>query len=76
MHTAATVLLVQGVDQWVVMEILGYSQISMTSRYTHVLPWVMTDAAEGIGQALRAPREANCNPNCNRAKAARPRRGV
>jgi site-specific recombinase XerD len=59
MHTVASVLLVQGVDQRVVTEILGCSQISMTSRYTHVLPRVMTDAAEGIGQALRTPREAN-----------------
>jgi site-specific recombinase XerD len=45
-------LLAQGVDQRVVMEILGHSQISMTSRYTHVLPQVMTDAAERIGKAL------------------------
>src|SRR5262252_5780023 len=52
-HTAATLLLAQGVDQRVVMEILGHSQISMTSKYAHVLPQVMTDAAERIGQALR-----------------------
>jgi site-specific recombinase XerD len=32
-HTAATLLLAQGVDQRVVMEILGHSQISMTSHY-------------------------------------------
>ncbi len=51
-HTAATLLLAQGVDQRVVMEILGHSQISMTTRYTHVLPQVMTDAAERIGEAL------------------------
>ena len=51
-HTAATLLLAQGVDQRVVMEILGHSQISMTSRYAHVLPAVMTDAAERIGRAL------------------------
>ena len=51
-HTAATLLLAQGVDQRVVMEILGHSQISMTSRYAHVLPQVMTDAADRIGQAL------------------------
>jgi integrase len=50
--TAATLLLAQGVDQRVVMEILGHSQISMTSKYAHVLPQVMTDAADRIGQAL------------------------
>jgi len=51
-HTAATLLLAQGVDQRVVMEILGHSQISMTSKYAHVLPEVMADAAERIGRAL------------------------
>jgi hypothetical protein len=29
-----------------------HSQISMTSRYAHVLPDVMADAAQRIGQAL------------------------
>jgi len=47
---AATLLLAQGVDQRVVMEIPGYSQISMTSRYAHVLPKVM---AEGPGASAR-----------------------
>jgi integrase len=42
----------KGVDQRVVMEILGHSQISMTARYAHVLPQVMTDAADKIGQVL------------------------
>ena len=51
-HTAAMLLLAQGVDQRVVMTILGHSQISMTSKYAHVLPEVMTDAAERIGRAL------------------------
>ena len=45
-HTAATLLPAQGVDQRVVMEILGRSQISMTAKYAHVLPEVMTDAAQ------------------------------
>jgi integrase len=40
------------IRQRVVMEILGHSQISITSRYAHVLPQVMTDAADRIGQAL------------------------
>jgi hypothetical protein len=37
-HTAATLLPAQSVDQRVVMEILGHSQISLTSRYAHALP--------------------------------------
>jgi hypothetical protein len=55
-HAAATLLLAQGVDQRVVMEILGHSQISKTAKYAHVLPEVMTDAADRIGQALWAHR--------------------
>jgi hypothetical protein len=34
------------------MEILGQSQISMTAKYAHVLPEVMTDPADRISQAL------------------------
>ena len=48
----SVLLLAQGVDQHVVMEIIGHSQISMTSRYAHVVPQLMTDAAERIGRAL------------------------
>ena len=51
-HTAATLLLAQGVDQRVVMEILGHSQIGVAAKYALVLPEVMTDAADRIGQAL------------------------
>jgi site-specific recombinase XerD len=51
-HTAATLLLAQGVDQRVVMQILGHSQISMTSKYAHVLPQVMSDAADRMETAL------------------------
>jgi hypothetical protein len=40
---------------------LGLHQISMTSKYAHVLPPVMTDAAERLGQALWASHELNCN---------------
>lgn len=55
-------MLAQGAHQRVVMEILGHSQISMTSKYAHVLPQVMTDAAERIGRYCGATRGPNCNP--------------
>ena len=32
------------------MEILGHSRISMTSKYAHVLPEVMTDAADALAR--------------------------
>ena len=31
---------------------INHSQISMTSRYAHVVPQPLTDAAERIGRAL------------------------
>jgi integrase len=70
-HTAATLLLAQGIDQRVVMEILGHSQISMTSRYAHVLPQVMTDAADRIGQALWG---SAAKPTATRTATRTPRR--
>ena len=51
-HTAATLLLLQGVDDRVVMEIFGHSQLSMTARYQHVMPELARDAAERMGNAL------------------------
>jgi site-specific recombinase XerD len=71
-HTAATLLLAQGVDQRVVMEILGHSQISMTAKYAHVLPEVMTDAADRIGQALWGSPDSPGTPIATRTATRRP----
>jgi len=51
-HTAATLLLQQGVAPRVAMQLLGHSQIAMTMHYTHVVPELARDAAERMGQAL------------------------
>jgi len=51
-HSAATLLLAQGVPQRVVMEQLGHSTLAMTQRYTHVLPSLMGDAAAAMDRAL------------------------
>ena len=52
-HTAASVLLAQGVPARVVMEILGHSQISVTlNTYAHVAPEVSREAADRVDQAL------------------------
>ena len=52
-HTAATLLLSQGVPARVAMEILGHSQISLTlGTYSHVVPELQRDAAEKVGRAL------------------------
>lgn len=51
-HTAATLLLAQGVSTRVVMEILGHSQISVTSKYQHVVDEMQTLAMDGMDADL------------------------
>ena len=52
-HTAATLLLAQGVSPRTIMETLGHSQISLTmDTYTHVLPALQHDAAKQMDAAL------------------------
>ncbi|HZT64652.1 MAG TPA: site-specific integrase [Acidimicrobiales bacterium] len=52
-HTAASLLLAQGVAPRVVMETLGHSSYALTMEtYTHVLPDVMRDAAHAMDRAL------------------------
>lgn len=51
-HTAATLLLLMGVDGRVVMDIMGWSVASMLKRYQHVLDEMKVEAAKRIGDAL------------------------
>jgi integrase len=52
-HTAATLLLAQGIPARVVMETLGHSSIALTmNTYTHVLPSLLRDAADAMDRAL------------------------
>ena len=52
-HSAATLLLAQGVDSRVVMEILGHSSPAMMRRYQHVVDELKHDAAVAMDAALR-----------------------
>lgn len=45
-HTAATVLLLLGVDRRVVMDIMGWSTITMAERYEHVTAQLRHDVAQ------------------------------
>ena len=53
-HTAATLLLAQGVDPRTIMETLGHSQISLTlNTYAHVVPALQSAAAAKMDEILR-----------------------
>lgn len=51
-HSAATLLLAQGVSQRAVMEILGHSTLRMTQRYMHVVPQLLEEAAAAMDRVL------------------------
>lgn len=52
-HGAATYMLAQGVPMKVVQEVLGHSQMSITSdTYSHVLPELQREAADRLGAVL------------------------
>jgi integrase len=55
-HTAATLLLIQGVHPRVVMELLGHSQIAVTMNiYSHVVPALRKEAANQMDAILTRP---------------------
>jgi integrase len=47
-HSTATYLLAAGVPDRVVMEILGHSSITMTTRYEHIMSTMLADVAERL----------------------------
>jgi integrase len=52
-HTAATLLLSEGVHPRVVMEVLGHAQMrTTTDTYSHVMPALGRDAADRMGRTL------------------------
>ncbi|MFE3524876.1 tyrosine-type recombinase/integrase [Streptomyces sp. NPDC059161] len=48
-HTAATVLLILGVPEHVVMQIMGWSSTAMAARYQHVTGGILADVAQQVG---------------------------
>lgn len=52
-HTAATLMLLQGVPARVAMQVLGHSQIALTlGTYSHVAPELSEEAAERVASVL------------------------
>ena len=76
-HTAATLLIEQGVHIRVVQEVLGHIRVTTTERYTHVATLQMKDASERLDLALWVRVEGNCNYGVQRrGSAPSPRVGV
>ncbi|WP_037076458.1 tyrosine-type recombinase/integrase [Pseudonocardia spinosispora] len=48
-HTAATMLLVLGVPSRAVMDVMGWSQIAMTTRYQHITSELTVSIADQVG---------------------------
>nr|WP_184937404.1 tyrosine-type recombinase/integrase [Planomonospora venezuelensis] len=51
-HTAAALLIEQGVNIRVVQEVLGHTRVTTTERYTHVAGAQMQHASERMASAL------------------------
>lgn len=61
-HTAATLLLLQGIHPKVVSEMLGHSQIGITMNlYSHVLPNMQRDAPAAMDRLLGSYNGAVCS---------------
>lgn len=56
-HTAATVLLVLGVPERTVMDVMGWSSTAMAARYQHVTDPIRPEVATRVGGLLWASAE-------------------
>lgn len=56
-HTAATVLLVLGVQPRAVMDVMGWSHIGMTTRYQHMTNELTVSIADQVGDVYWKDRE-------------------
>ena len=58
-HTAATVLLLLGVPDRAVMDLMGWSSSAMVKRYQHITAPVRMDIAKPVGGLLWAVRRSD-----------------
>jgi integrase len=56
-HTAATVLLLLGIPDRIVMGIMGWSSTAMAARYQHIIAAIRRDVATSVGRLLWKPVE-------------------
>jgi integrase len=62
-HTAATMLLVLGVPTRAVMEVMGWSQMSMTTRYQHVTAELVAGIAQQVEGLVWRPEQGPATDN-------------
>lgn len=55
-HTAATVLLILGINERVVMGLMGWSSTSMTARYQHIVAPIRDSIANQVNDLLWSPQ--------------------
>lgn len=72
-HTAATMLLLQGVDEQTVMAVMGWSDRRMLQRYQHVIDELRQEASRRVGALLWGADEAPKRKK-KKAKAEKKRR--
>ncbi len=51
-HACASLLLAETIPARIIMDTLGHSQISLTMRYSHVIPELQADAARSVERVL------------------------
>jgi integrase len=57
-HSAATLLLAQGVPSAVILDVLGHQDLRMLRRYQHVTDSLRQDAADAIDRSF--PVNSSC----------------
>ncbi|TDU89445.1 site-specific recombinase XerD [Kribbella voronezhensis] len=73
-HAAATVLLLLGVPDRAVMDVMGWSSSSMVKRYQHVTAVVRMDIAERVGGLIWAKPETKAGKKSKGKKRKKGRR--
>lgn len=66
-HTAATILLVVGVDPRTVMSLMGWSSNAMLQRYQHVIDDLRSDAATRVGNWMYGDGQDNRGTSLERS---------
>ena len=73
-HAAATVLLLLGVPERAVMDVMGWSSSSMVKRYQHITAPVRVDIAERVGGLIWAKPKGKPGKKTKDKKRAKGRR--